>query len=461
MVAPGLPINRAGEIYLHLLRDGHSEVAAQVSTLQPGYIQRSVGRRKEDKILRDRIRKLNQLLVVCQFITSEMNLHALLEIIMDQTNQIMGTERSTVFLYDTKNDELWSLVATGMKKNEIRISSNCGVAGCVFQYNTPLIINDAYNDPRFYSGIDKISGFRTRNILCVPLINNRGICIGTLEALNKISDDFKDEDIELLTSISHYVAIALENSILYEKLKSYSEKLETTPVRIEVLEKVKGQLAKFVPSSVARLVEQNPDKMGFEKTPMDVSILFIDIQGFSRLTESFDQRLINNMVESHFSRYLECINRHGGEVNEISGDGLMVIFKDGPLESSARRAVTAGLEIVSENRRLNDEHSYPWGGVDLHLGINSGKAWVGSTRIKSRAGERWTYTASGLVTVLAARIGALSCQTRLYIGPKTHQCIENLCDCEFIGRRQVKNLKAPIHIYWVKNFKENQYVPQI
>jgi class 3 adenylate cyclase/putative methionine-R-sulfoxide reductase with GAF domain len=436
-------------------------VATAVSTLQPEYIHmRNIGRRKEDKTLRDRIRKLKQLLVVCQFITSEINLHALFEVIMDQTNQIMGTQRSTVFLYDSTYKELWSLVATGMRKNEIRIPSNCGVAGWVFQHNTPLIINDAYSDPRFYSGVDKISGFKTRNILCVPLVSNRGRCIGTLEALNKISDDFRDEDLEWLTSISHYVAIALENSIVYEELKSYSEKLETTPVRIEVLEKVKGQLSKFVPSSVAKLVEQDPDKMGFEKTPMDVSILFIDIQGFSRITESFDQRLVNTMVESHFSRYQECINRHGGEVNEISGDGLMVIFKDGPLEASARRAVAAGLEIVSENRRLNDEHSYPWGKIELHLGINSGKAWVGSTRIKSRSGERWTYTASGLVTVLAARIGALSSQTRLYIGPKTHQCIENFCDCEFIGRRQVKNLKTPIHIYWVKNSKENQSIIQ-
>lgn len=428
-----------------------------MSTLQPGYTERrSIGRRREDKLLRHRIRKLNQLFVVCQCITSEMNLHALFEVIMEQTNQIMGTQRSTVFLYDHKCGELWSLVATGMKKNEIRIPSDSGVAGWVFQHNTPLIINDAYSDPRFYSGVDKISGFRTRNILCVPLINREGHCIGTLEALNKTGHDFNDEDIEWLASISQYVAIALENSIIYEELKSYSEELETTPVRIEILEKVKGQLSKFVPSSVARLVEQNPDKMAFEKTPMDVSILFIDIQGFSGITEGYDQRLINNMVESHFSRYLECINRHGGEVNEISGDGLMVIFKSGSLETNAQKAVAAGLEIVSENKRLNNEHSYPWGRVELHLGINSGKAWVGSTRIKSPTGERWTYTASGFVTVLAARIGAVSSETRLYVGPKTYHCIENSCDCESIGRREVKNVKTPIHIYWVKNIKENQ-----
>jgi signal transduction protein with GAF and PtsI domain len=191
--------------------------------------------------LRHRIRRLNQLFVVCQFITSEMNLHTLFEVIMEQTNQIMGTQRNTAFLYDRKCQELWSLVATGMKKKEIRIPSDYGVAGWVSHHNTPLIINDAYSDPRFYSGVDTLSGFRIKNFLCVPLINREGHCIGTLQALNKIGYDFKDEDIEWLTSISQYVIIAFENSMIFEELKGYSEELETTPVRLKILEKVKGQ----------------------------------------------------------------------------------------------------------------------------------------------------------------------------------------------------------------------------
>jgi len=138
---------------------------------------------------------------------------------MDQTNQIMGTERSTVFLYDDKSQQLWSLVATGMEKNEIYIPADHGIAGWVFQHKTSLIINDPYNDPRFYPEIDNKLGFQTRNILCIPLINRERKCIGTLEALNKNSGDFTDKDRELLTSISNYVSIALENSKLYEDLK--------------------------------------------------------------------------------------------------------------------------------------------------------------------------------------------------------------------------------------------------
>ncbi|MCK4795233.1 MAG: GAF domain-containing sensor histidine kinase, partial [Desulfobacteraceae bacterium] len=154
-----------------------------------------------------------------QIITSEMNIEVLFEVIMVQTNQLMDTQRSTVFLHDDKSRELWALVATSMKRNEIRIPDDYGVAGWVFQHNTPLTINDVYNDPRFYSEVDKKSGFRTNNIICIPLINKKGKCIGTLQALNRNSGDFTDDDRELLTSVSHYVAVALENAKLYEDLK--------------------------------------------------------------------------------------------------------------------------------------------------------------------------------------------------------------------------------------------------
>jgi len=425
-----------------------------MATLDQQYLKRGIGRRKEDFIVRDQNHQYRQLLNVGQIITSEMNMDLLFEIIMDQTNQIMGAERSTVFLYDKKPNELWSLVATGMGKDEIRIQADSGVAGFVLKNKTPLIINEPYNDPRFYSEVDENSGFITQNILCIPIINRRGDCIGVLQALNKGSGDFTDDDIELLDSISHYVAIALENSKLYEEVKDYSEELKSTLRHIETLERVKNQLVKFVPSSVAKLAEQDPDRLTDDKVPMDVTILFIDIEGFARIMESFDQRLVNDMVECHFSRYLECIERHGGEINETSGDGLMVIFKEGPLESHAKDAVAAGLEIVSENNRLNDELSYPWGRVELHMGINSGQALVGSTKMKSLTGERWTYTASGLVTVLAARIGALSGETRLYMGPETYQCVEKYCDYKFIGVHEVKNVKEPVKIYWAKNIVE-------
>lgn len=115
-----------------------------------------------------------------QIITSEMNLEALFPLIIQHTNGIMDTQASSIFLYDKKPNELWSLVSTDLKKNEIRIPATYGIAGWVFQHRAPTIVNDTSSDSRFDADVDEKTGFRTRNILCVPLINRQKECVGTL-----------------------------------------------------------------------------------------------------------------------------------------------------------------------------------------------------------------------------------------------------------------------------------------
>ena len=95
--------------------------------------KRNIGRREEDRVTHDQIYRHEMLFELGQMITSEMNLDALFELIIEQINQLMSTERCSLFLYDTQKDQLWSLVSTELKRNEIRIPSSYGVAGWVFQ----------------------------------------------------------------------------------------------------------------------------------------------------------------------------------------------------------------------------------------------------------------------------------------------------------------------------------------
>ena len=183
-------------------------------------------RRKDDRIIRDQLRRYKKAFSVGQAITSEMDRDALFEVIIHQTNEVLESERSTVFLHDDKANQLWSLVGVGLKKREIRIPSDYGVAGWVFQHRTPVTVNNAYKDPRFYSEVDKKSGFRTRNIICVPLITWAGHCIGALQSINKSSADFTDDDRELLAFISNYVTIALENMRFFKELKDLNKARE-------------------------------------------------------------------------------------------------------------------------------------------------------------------------------------------------------------------------------------------
>ena len=161
-----------------------------------------------------------------QMVTSEMNLESLFDLVMRQTASIMASERASVFLYDKDNDLLWSHASTDLKTNAVRISPHCGIAGWVFKSQSALIVNDPYNDPRFFPGVDKKTGSRTRSILCTPLVNRRQECIGTLQTMNKRVGDFDENDLELLTAASYYVTIALENARLYEDLKALDKAKE-------------------------------------------------------------------------------------------------------------------------------------------------------------------------------------------------------------------------------------------
>lgn len=399
--------------------------------------------------------KMAILLDVTTSVARTLDLDALILRIVEKITEILDVERSTLFMLDPKTDELWSKVAQGAEVVEIRFPRSEGLAGLCANTRQVINIKDAYQDPRFNPKVDLETGFHTKAVLCAPIINREGDIVGITQAINKRGREFDQGDEDLLKSLSSQLAVALENSQLYEEVKRYSEKLRRTLLRIEMLEKVKSQLTKFVPFSVAKLVEQNPDELALEKSSMDVSVLFIDIEGFSRITEEHDQMLVNDMVESHFSVYLDCIRRYDGEVNETSGDGLMIIFKDGTKEKNNQNSVAAGMEIISANKRLNSELQFPWGRVVLHLGINSGKALVGSTKMKGLSGERWTYTASGLVTVLAARIGALSRENRLYIGAETEKCLGESYECEFIGPCELKNIKNPVPVYEVKGVSDS------
>ena len=172
-----------------------------------------------DEVSPKRLRQYQMLVELGQLIVSEIKMDTLFEVIAEQTRRFMDTQGCSVFLFDEEKDQLWSRVSTDLKKDEIRFPADHGITGWVFQHGQPLLINDVHADPRFYPEVDRKTGFATRNILCVPLINRHKKCIGTFQILNKKSGSFDVEDQEQLKSVANYVTIALENAKLYEDLK--------------------------------------------------------------------------------------------------------------------------------------------------------------------------------------------------------------------------------------------------
>lgn len=159
-------------------------------------------------------------------VTSEIDLGALLGKVMSQATKMLKAERSTLFLNDEKTDELFSKVAGGLGETEIRFPNHLGIAGTVFTSGETVNIPHAYADLRFNPALDKKTGFFTRSILCVPVINKAGKTIGVTQVLNKRGGPFTREDESRLKAFTAQVSIALENAKLFDdvqNMKNYSE----------------------------------------------------------------------------------------------------------------------------------------------------------------------------------------------------------------------------------------------
>jgi adenylate cyclase len=175
--------------------------------------------------MRDEVRMLE----VTHSLSGELEISALIHRIMSATCDLLNAERSTLFVYDPKTDELWSSFATDVGAGGIRIPANAGIAGTVFTSGKTANIPDAYADPRFDQSVDKRTGYHTRNILCMPILSKTGARIGVTQVLNKKGTaPFTAKDESRLRAFTAQVAVSLENAQLFDEVvsvKTYNESI--------------------------------------------------------------------------------------------------------------------------------------------------------------------------------------------------------------------------------------------
>src|SRR6202162_4543517 len=151
--------------------------------------------------------------------TQDLALDRQLPRLIELIAEALDAERATLFLYDSDADVLFSRVLRGEGVTEIRMPATAGIAGAVFSRGIAEIIPDVYQDHRFNPEIDRQTGYRTRNILCLPLRSREGHPVGVTQVLNKRSGDFGADDLALAEAINRHAASALQQAFLVERLK--------------------------------------------------------------------------------------------------------------------------------------------------------------------------------------------------------------------------------------------------
>ena len=157
-------------------------------------------------------------------VTGDIKLSSLLSKVMTAATKFLNADRSTLFLNDEKTSQLWSEVGQGLESMQIRLPNHLGIAGAVFQSGKSINIPHAYADMRFNPAFDKKTGYFTRSILCVPIINKAGKTIGVTQVLNKHGGPFSESDEGWLRAFTAQIAIALENAKLFtdvQNMKNY------------------------------------------------------------------------------------------------------------------------------------------------------------------------------------------------------------------------------------------------
>lgn len=199
--------------------------------MDPGLddLRRALAREKE---------KLQALREIGAALGSTLDLNELLVLVLDRVSNLMEADRSTLYLLDDDTGELWSkvaqsLVGGGEDVREIRLKVGEGLSGWVAKTGRPLNIKDVYQDPRFDSTWDKLTGYRTRSALVVPLKNQHGRIIGVIQVLNKRDGSFVADDEHMLAALASQAAVSIENSKLFLSVVGKNMELLETKEALE------------------------------------------------------------------------------------------------------------------------------------------------------------------------------------------------------------------------------------
>ena len=230
----------------------------------------------------EKVRHMATLMELATLLNSTLRKREVRHRAIEAATRLMEAEVGSLLLVDEKTNELYFEVALGdsesqKKIKEIRLKIGEGIAGWVAKECVPVVINDVQNDPRFFKGADKKTSFVTRNMVCVPVLS-KGKLVGVLQAINKLGGGgFSVSDKESFEALANQVAVAIENSKLYDKLRQTF--LDTSEALAEAIEKrdpyTGGHTKRVVrySSIIARHMDLPPD----ERETLELAAVLHDV----------------------------------------------------------------------------------------------------------------------------------------------------------------------------------------
>ena len=172
-----------------------------------------------------RIRRLEKILEITHAWGQTSCMEALLQAMAEAATELLESDRASIFLWDKANKRLVARPALGVEDDELTLPDDTGIVGQVIQTLEPRRVSGKVGSDEIARTVDAETGYHTKTLLCVPLVDVNGKCLGAFEVLNKLDGHFTDEDERGLQELAAHATVALENTQQLEELLSKHQML--------------------------------------------------------------------------------------------------------------------------------------------------------------------------------------------------------------------------------------------
>ncbi len=356
------------------------------------------------------------------------SLQELLDSVMNLVTSTIRCQRAFILLVNPAGDLMPELVWEE-KPGVLTTPISRTIARTAMHERVAILTTDARVDPRFAAG-ESIKLHGITSALCAPLIvEDQALGVVYLESsLNK--GGFKREDEHLLSAMANFAAVGIQR----EREARFRQRLERyhSP-------QVVGQILKAA---------QNLDAPLLQATRCEISVLFADISGFTRMSEGMEPMVLAGILNRSFEVLTEQIFARGGTLDKYIGDAIMAFFgAPAPDPDHARHAVEAAIAMQQGLRALNASRPEGYPELRMRIGINSGEAFAGDIGCE----KRMDYTVMGSTVNLASRLeSGVAKPGQIVVGPHTAKLLgaEGLRPLEAVTLKGIEHEVHPSEIPW-------------
>jgi adenylate cyclase len=360
-----------------------------------------------------------------------------LQQVMDIVFEHIPADRGFLMLSEDGSEKLIPMVVkhrNSSSATEGKISISKTIADRVTKDRVSILTSDALVDPRFGAG-DSIRFHGIRSAMCAPLWNKEQV-IGIIHVDSPmLTNCFTLNDLDLLTALANYAAVAVERARLNQKIIAEEKKRE--------------RLGRFLSPQVTARILATSESQGFAlgvPEVKDVSVLFADIVGFTTMSEKMSPAAVSLLLNDYFSRMTDIIFKYEGTLDKYIGDAIMAVF-GAPLDMAdhAVRSIKAATEMIEQLEAFNSERK-EGPTIRIRIGINSGKAVAGEIGGINKK----EYTVLGDTVNTASRLeSSVAKPMKVVVGENTYNEAKHQFECKSLGPATLKGKERTVEVYEV------------